>query len=226
MNIVLDIDGTLIKEFHPDSKIESDSIRPHLEPFLRFCFSHFQHVSIWTAANREWYNMVYEQVFHPILLRIEKQFSHVLTREHCTQSRQHVGSYFHSFSHAKTTKKLKKLFSKPHHSKHNTLVVDNTPSTYMHNFGNAIFITTYNGHPEDQELKNLMQYLKNVQLWFQNHQTIRNMDKRLWWLKFQKPNIKESDDEKNTDSDDGDQQSCDNDNNGGEKNTNSDDGDR
>ena len=70
--------------------IASDSTniypRPFLVPFLKFCFENFRTVSIWTAAEESWFNIVNKFVFQPILTQLSQQlhkqckFYFVLTR--------------------------------------------------------------------------------------------------------------------------------------------------
>ena len=79
MNLVLDMDQTLIDGWI-DQKVTP---RPHLKQFLKLCFQDFQHVSIWTAASKGWYDYVYKKVFEDILNSLDREFHFVFTNEKC-----------------------------------------------------------------------------------------------------------------------------------------------
>lgn len=64
-NIILDMDKTLIEGYfsikHDKMVIEE---RPYLGQFLKFVFEHFDNVSIWTNANKEWFDYVYNTILY------------------------------------------------------------------------------------------------------------------------------------------------------------------
>jgi TFIIF-interacting CTD phosphatase-like protein len=148
MNIVLDIDGTLIAE-------ETCQVipRPHLETFLNFCFSSFDRVAIWTAADTDWLNTVF---YH---LKLKKEsFDLIFTQRHCT--RTYYGKEW------EFTKPLTEIYKNhPGYTQENTVVVDNTPITYAQNSKNAVPISTYYGIDESEDiLLRLIEHLQQIQI--------------------------------------------------------------
>lgn len=169
MNIILDMDGTLIDD---NGLYQS---RPHLQKFLLYCFNNFDTVSIWTSASREWYDEIYEKIFKHILKG--NRFDFVFTRKRCTLDRN-------SFVYVKNLHKLwrSKVLYKDF-NKHNTLIVDNTPFKYFRNYGNGIPIPTYNQYniSNDNYLSKLVEYLEDLYEIFDKYGSIRYTEKRYWF---------------------------------------------
>lgn len=143
MNIVLDLDGTLVGlgfNYEPIA-------RPWLKQFLFYCFSTFKHVILWTAALTEWVEVVQNYIFAPIFYELWVEhnllcnWTLILTRENCC-----------IFNHGNQVVVLKDLYllyrwGYPSFmfniTKENTVVVDDTECTYSLNPDNAIPIDTY-----------------------------------------------------------------------------------
>jgi hypothetical protein len=144
MNIILDMDGTLINE-----RMEP---RPYLKTFFEFVFQRFNHVSIWTMANLEWFNRVYNEVFIK-LMPPGKYFHFVWCRVH-----------FKVIWWGQIVKPLTKVYRAYPliYNPYNTLFMDDTPSTYIENMRNAIKITTYGNNKLDVELLKIIQKLQFV----------------------------------------------------------------
>jgi len=143
--IVLDLDGTLISD-------KDCSPRPHLAEFLAFCFNRANTVVVWTAASREHFYEQYKQTLGPILDSMSCAFHFVYTSEHCRRVSISDGGLM-SRQHA--TKPLKKIWRSMRRvvTKHNTIVIDDTPLTYKFNYGNAIQIQPFTENdPSDNEL--------------------------------------------------------------------------
>jgi len=176
MNLVLDMDGTLIGP--------TGEPRPFLDRFLLFCFANFQTVSIWTAASEAWFGNVNDEVFQPLLAIISQhlqrqcQFRFVYTYNHCVHRRDDSGCFpiivkpLHKIWNAKT------LY--PEFTADNTLVVDDTRHTFAQNYGNALDIPLYVDGP-DIHLLSLMQYLEHLEGVFMTFGTIRTIEKRGWY---------------------------------------------
>jgi hypothetical protein len=180
MNIILDMDETLIH-----GNFEGVIIpRPYLFEFLQFVFERFKNVSIWTAANKAWFEIVNEKVFSPILEVLNCSFDKVLTEEHTTLSYVYDDFYGQSFmTRVKKLRKLHKSKKSPDYTIHNMIVVDDTKTTFQKNYGNAIHIQEFMGG-RDKELKKLMRYLEEVLLpYFSKYGTIRTLEKRYWSTK-------------------------------------------
>lgn len=94
-NVILDIDGTLIDSIPweytdvydlPDPDIISPFgdfvyIRPYLKQFLKFCFSNFKNVAIWTAGDKRWAEFVISKILLPCLQSSKKQKKLFISRE-------------------------------------------------------------------------------------------------------------------------------------------------
>lgn len=56
------------------------------------------------------------------------------------------------------------------------LFIDDTPNKMVRNFGNAIYVTPWEGDPQDTELANLLSYLQSI-----GHEpNYRKLEKRGW----------------------------------------------
>lgn len=132
MNIVLDLDGTLINSIN-----ETIIHRPFLEHFLLYVFRHFTTVSIWTSANVDWCNKVL-YTFQPLLfnvstiLRRECRFHYILHDIHCTPYKLPNDKII-------LTKPLLTIQQRdPNFNSRNTLIIDDIPITYIYNQPNGI----------------------------------------------------------------------------------------
>jgi len=184
MNIVLDMDQTLIDGWY----LQKVTPRPHLKTFLKWCFENFTHVSIWTAASRDWYNYVYNAVFKNILDEINAEFHFVFTSEKCNNVWKY--SEWHGHSIRWTEKRVRKLHRYKslkyiNYNIDNTIIIDDNPSTFNCNYGNGIHISPFKDHIKgwdtDEELLNLMIYLRNVVIpHYQEYGSILGLEKRYW----------------------------------------------
>lgn len=172
MNIVLDMDGTLINE---DS---GSTTRPHLKTFLKACFDICDNVSIWTASDKIWFDEMNKTHFQPILDELKEEFDFVYHSDHCSRSSDPNPESFYPVRII--TKSLKKVWKKEGYTKHNTLIVDNTPDTYKYNYGNAIPIKTYLGGDDDDRLLQLSKFLPKLKSILTEKGTIRYVEKRYY----------------------------------------------
>jgi hypothetical protein len=176
-HIILDIDGTLIRQIENHDNYQITG-RPHLKEFIDYCFATFGTVSIWTAATKEWYNEVYEKVLKHVI-PTDCNFHFVYTRKHITQQ-QSQSNYFSDFSTPVVIKPLSKVWKKfeETHTQHNTIILDDTPTTFMWNTKNAIHIKTYSESDEDQDddLKLVMGLLEKIK----NDESVLESNKSLY----------------------------------------------
>lgn len=131
MNLILDMDGTLIDNYWCIKTYRQNIVpRPYLKDFFEFIFQHFERVSIWTNAFQDWYDEVYEKVFRYYIPE-GKSFHFVRTREDLYHIRRFV-------------KPLSEIYEKyPEYNSYNTLIIDDIPKTYSLNLENAIPILPY-----------------------------------------------------------------------------------
>jgi RNA polymerase II subunit A small phosphatase-like protein len=154
MLLILDIDGTLI--YPEDYKLDDYDFsfyvynstiyvkkRPWLDEFLKLCFKHFQ-VAIWSASGKEYVDRVLENI-----LASDQKPVFVWSADRCTQVRSRDGlSSYPTY----VVKDLKKVWRRKLYHRNQTLIVDDTSSTYSRNYGNAVPIKSYMGAKDDQEL--------------------------------------------------------------------------
>jgi len=135
-NIILDMDGTLGDNI-PSYLIENPKRhsmpipipRPGLRKFMRFVFSHYERVSIWTAALPKWYNQFKESVLLPNMPD-GAEFHFERTR---MPGEPHV-----------VLKPLREIYAKyPEYNEMNTTIVDDNIETFKDNLGNAVHIPSF-----------------------------------------------------------------------------------
>lgn len=171
--LVLDLHGTFVLEPSDDSDDEDGEgdesenkrsyVRPHAREFLVQAQAIGYDLAVWSASTIEEIHACL-QVFWPFEQVGEPAF--IFTHDHCTlRRRTHpdgpLGLY--DCAPAVIVKKLSKVWKKhPHYSKHHTLVLDNTGSTFTDNYGNGILIRTYSGDSADKELLHVLDMLKHL----------------------------------------------------------------
>ena len=173
MNIILDVDGTLV-----DGDGYNVWSRPFLKEFIEFCFATFITVSIWTAASEDWYQLVYQSTLKA-LLPPNKSFLFVFTGNRCVSETDwdaiESGEFYPRTISVKPLSKVWRKFKQL--NRHNTLILDNTCTTYSRNFGNAIPIETFERQDTtDRELFKLMQWIPSLL----KLNTVRHTEKRFW----------------------------------------------
>jgi hypothetical protein len=166
INLVLDMDQTLISGALHNDKPNIVYTRPYLKLFFANAFKQFERVSIWTSAERCWYDEVHMHVFQYVLPE-GKTFDFVWTREMCLQKQICIRSKTGMpIDHTIYVKPLDKIYSiNSSYSKYNTLIVDDNTYSYCDNIENAIPIKAFNWFDEfcddDDELVTLSQYFKS-----------------------------------------------------------------
>lgn len=156
--LVLDLDYTLV---YPSDREISDADftitvgetywikkRPYLEQFLVEAAQYYD-LAVWSASDAAY--------VHAILARIipaHIKLVFVYCGDRCTIKRDTFMNWHIII------KDLKKVWRRKRwpYRRHNTLIVDDTPSTYIRNRGNAISIAAYNGDT-DVELTRISQLL-------------------------------------------------------------------
>ena len=123
--------------------------RPHLDQFLNEADDNYD-LMLWSASESEYVHKIVDKILPPHL-----SFVYIYTADRCTTK----WSQFSDYPHPYVIKDLKKVWRrKNHYTKKNTLVLDDTPKTYMRNYGNVIPIDGYYGG-EDQELLRVLELL-------------------------------------------------------------------
>ena len=158
MNLILDLDGTLVNGFYnvDNNNIFSIIERPFLSVFFKFVFANFKNVSVWTHGSQEWFNICYTKILKRFI-PFGKSFHFVITSDH-------------GFSPNLVEKDLRKVYIRHNeYNRSNTFIVDDTPITYRLNRENAIPIKSYTGDyfnqcyyggGSDYEFLNIMVFFK------------------------------------------------------------------
>ncbi len=181
-HIVLDLDGTLVC----DEAWQIPIARPFLHEFILFLFSNCASVSIWTAASKEWLNTVCKHIFEPILKHTTYTFLHKWSDERCSlrpnwQAIEDGGEWNRSQFVVKRLKKIWRCNTTPLKlTRQNTLIVDNHPTTYKDNYGNAIPIRTWIASASDAdldtELLKLMEWMQRILC---HHDNVLTLNKQI-----------------------------------------------
>lgn len=152
--LVLDLDGVLI-----GTTGYTPIARPGLQSFLGFVFQHFE-VGIWTASSQNWYTSVKVSILQKMLENINRTFlfeyhsdKHIVEDDHIIKPLDFI---FHKFSQ---------------YNNNNTLIIDDSPETYIRNPQNTICIPSYTNeifHPDDSELEIIQTTLSQISGHIQN----------------------------------------------------------
>jgi len=171
MLLILDLDETLIHATETKLNVEADFTyaeyyvykRPHLIEFLREMNQYYK-LAIWSSADDEYVNGIVE-----IIKPAEIAFEFIWARSRCTIRRDYE---LDKYIREKRLKKIKKQGFKLEKS----LIVDDSPEKTRDNFGNAIYISPFEGNQNDNELIILSEFLKTIK----GAENVRSIEKRGW----------------------------------------------
>jgi ubiquitin-like domain-containing CTD phosphatase 1 len=134
-NIILNIDCALgdhiPKHFaeNPDSQEAYPIPRPGLRKFLRFVFTYYERVSIWTTSSQEWYNKFKKSVLIPNMPQ-NKTFHFEKTKN--TDK---------PFQSIKSLIEIYEMY--PEYNSSNTIIVDDSLRTFRENINNAVHVPPF-----------------------------------------------------------------------------------
>jgi len=164
-HLVLDLDGTLVHTMHksvgpvdPNPDFEDEALdfftfkRPGLDAFLKYCFSRFESVSIWTAGTE-----AYAEYVATNILPEGCTFMFILHRDFCSQ---------HPLVQNALVKNLYDLWESQSGkelgiSENNTIIIDDNDEACFCNLENAIIVNAWT-KGEDDKLLSLMRYFDNT----------------------------------------------------------------
>lgn len=169
--VILDLDETLVHVTHdqlehePDFQVGEYFVykRPHLDWFLSGLSQHFR-VAIWSAGGDEYVEQVVAQI-RPA----DVEFEFVWGQSRCTTKMDFERQ---EQCHHKQLKKLRRRG----YRLEQVLIVDDTPQKLIQNYGNAIYIQSFEGDQQDHELKKLFEYLTSLK----DVTNVRLLEKRHW----------------------------------------------
>ena len=169
--LILDIDETLLHASKTKLSYNHDFeiyeywvyLRPGLEAFLRKIPVDYK-LALWSSAGEYYVNALAKQ-----LESMRAGFEFVWHREQCTNRYHfHLDDYI-------PEKHLYKVKRKKGIPLERMLIVDNTPEKCIQNYGNAIYIDSYYGGP-DEALLQLSNYLSKIK----DIPNFRKLEKRHW----------------------------------------------
>lgn len=182
--LILDIDQTLVYVADDPYDVDTPSDfqfyadddrcyygwkRPGLDRFLTWCFANYT-IGVWSAADADYVDGVLSNILpvgcHPTF---------VWSRDRCSNKRIMDGLHV---SEVVTVKNLRKVFRRKisghRYRRSDVLILDDTSTTYLMNFGNALPIDQYSGGIEDVELARITDALENLK----TKSDVRKVEKR------------------------------------------------
>ncbi|EDP96486.1 HAD family hydrolase [Kordia algicida OT-1] len=169
--LVLDLDETLLHSSEKKLALSEDFqyaeyyvyFRPHLQWFLEEMNLHFS-LAIWSSADDTYVNDLVAKITPKTV-----NFEFIWGKSRCTPRRNYE---FGNYVFAKHLKKLKKKGF----SLEKILIIDDSPEKTKDNYGNAVYITPFEGNREDVTLKKLANYLISIK----DAENVRTIEKRGW----------------------------------------------
>lgn len=171
--VILDIDETLVYSTEQPLGIPADDrvgryftyYRPAVNTFLDYLFENHR-VAVWTASGRAYATPLLSRLLGENLGRLEFFW----TGERCTLVRD-----FEQHERV-VVKRLRKVWRKGF-DRERTVIIDNTPSTYRRNYGNAVPVPDFEGDMSDKIMVQLPRFIDMLA----RLQTVRHVEKRLWF---------------------------------------------
>ncbi|MBT31724.1 MAG: phosphoprotein phosphatase [Thalassobius sp.] len=168
--LVLDLDETLVHVSEKKLDVQEDFryekyfvyCRPALQKFLNLISEHFR-LAIWSSAGEEYLNEIVSKITPENI-----NFEFIWSRNKCTTRRDYITD---SYVFEKRLKKLKKKYNLK-----KVLIVDDSPEKTRDNYGNAIYITPFEGDIKDNVLATLADYLISIK----DVDNVRSIEKRGW----------------------------------------------
>eukprot|EP01116_Phalansterium_solitarium_P023854 TRINITY_DN8550_c0_g1_i2.p1 TRINITY_DN8550_c0_g1~~TRINITY_DN8550_c0_g1_i2.p1 ORF type:complete len:271 (+),score=64.87 TRINITY_DN8550_c0_g1_i2:149-961(+) len=159
--IILDLDGTLLHSEEVTHSFRAESwnvkpdyvtdmvatfFRPHLRVFVKFLREHFSHVAVWTLGSKSYAEEKVEQVFGR-----DHGLAFVWSAKQCVRRSARIWrdlEWDAAMGNMDWHKPLHKVFRKRRFrqagiEQHNTLILEDTPSNCTHNYGNALYIRSF-----------------------------------------------------------------------------------
>jgi len=177
MLVIFDIDGTIIHtQIFEKNKIYIYR-RPGLDELMEYVFNNFE-VGFWTAATHKYANFVLEKC----LKRDHyNKIKFIYSYDRCRR-RYEITEETGLIPQTTISKPLRKIWRTRNAklkgwTKRNTLIIEDTQSNCIENYGNAIYVPSYNAiNINDEILYDLTLYLEQIRV----IDNVRVIDKRNW----------------------------------------------
>lgn len=170
--VILDLDETLIHTTTAPLNNQMAHLkmanywlyeRPYVRDFISFCLSHFR-VAVWTSSNEPYAHAVITHLFEQ-----PEQLEFIWARQRCTVRMDH--QRWEPF-YVKNLKKVKALGERLER----IIMLDDSPEKLIHQYGNLVRISPFEGQANDKDLLLLMNYL----LYLNQQPNVRDIEKRGW----------------------------------------------
>lgn len=169
--LILDLDETLVHSSERELDRPADFRvgpfhvyrRPNLAAFLA-AVARWYALAIWSSATSDYVSAIAQAICPE-----NGEWQFVWGRERCTQ-RMHPELL--ATVYIKDLKKVKRLS----YDAERILVVDDSPNKTSRNFGNAIYVRSFEGASDDAELLGLKAYLESIR----DVENFRMLEKRGW----------------------------------------------
>ncbi len=170
--LILDLDETLIfATGNPLPDRQHDFMvgpyivyrRPHLEHFLKICSKHYE-LAIWSSGGSDYVEAVVARIMPE---GVQSLF--VWSRERCSARLDPENG---DTCFLKDLRKIKRQGF----NLDRVLIVEDTRENVCRHYGNAIYVTSYTGQADDQELLLLSRYLASIR----ETANVRRLEKRGW----------------------------------------------
>lgn len=169
--LILDLDETLIfgseTELHRQADFRVGPFylykRPLLDQFM-VSVTRVYDVAIWSSASEDYVHGIAEH-----LLPLVGQWKFVWSRARCIQR---LNAETFQYDYIKDLRKVERLGF----DLDRMLIVDDTPSKVCRNYGNAIYVSPFEGSDDDQELLLLDHFVHSLH----SFPNFRKLEKRGW----------------------------------------------
>lgn len=168
--LVLDLDETLVHasetalDTAEDFRVGPYFVyrRPHLDHFVATVAAHFD-LAVWTSSGSGYARQVIERIFP------EGALAFAWSSRRCTMA---LDGTTGDFTSIKNLAKIKRLG----YRLESVIVVDDTPSKHVRNYGNLVAVSEFVGDAADAELPLLARYLVELA----QVANVRTVEKRHW----------------------------------------------
>lgn len=154
LRLILDVDGTLISLCNPTMDLRNASVylRPGVEELFHWAYANGVRVSIFTAASPGWFCFIQSKLLSRAM-PLGFHFEFVYTDKHC---------HYDPIACA-NVKRLERVWNEhTDWNETNTLIVDDTPSTFTQNLRNALLVNGFRGDDNDVTLFRLIDLLDEL----------------------------------------------------------------
>jgi RNA polymerase II subunit A small phosphatase-like protein len=172
--LILDLDETLIHASERALAQPHDFVvgpyfvyrRPSLESFFTECARLYE-IAFWSSGGNTYVNSIVEHILPESIRPV-----FVWSRERCTERLDPYAADTYFLKNLKKIKNRKFDLAR-------VLILEDEPRKVQRNYGNAIYVKSFYGDPNDRELDLLKVYLQGM---IHQAEDVRRVEKRDWRL--------------------------------------------